>query len=216
MVNCIHNMSIISVEGSIGAGKTTFLKEVQKAGYHVLFEPVDSWSSEMIDDLSMIELYYKDKAKYGFAFQMYVLQSRVQHLLAAIQNHKDTIIITERCPMSDSKIFAEMMHEQGIINDYSYSVYKKWYAFVQTILPPITGVVYLRVSPETCVQRIMKRNRNGESLIDSSYLNQLHNKHESWLMHPGDVPVCVVDGNGHVPNVAQLKEFIEELASNSA
>jgi len=205
-------MPIISLEGSIGAGKTTFLKQVEQAGYHVLYEPVDKWNSDMIDGSSMFELYYKDKTRYGFPFQMYVLQSRVQHLLETIRDlPENAVLVTERCPLTDCKIFAEMMHAEGFINDYSFRVYTKWYEFTRAILPPIVGVAYLRVSPDVCVQRILKRNRSGEALIDLNYLKTLHTKHEDWLMKPGDLPVCVIDGDGSVPDVAKLSDFISQL-----
>lgn len=206
-------MSIISIEGSIGAGKTTFLRNIERAGYTVMYEPVDSWSSEMIHGSSMFELYYKDKNKYGFAFQMLALQSRVQHLIDTINHNPTKIIITERCPLTDYKVFAEMMYEQGIINDYSFRVYKKWYDFTKSILPPVAGIVYLRVTPDVCVQRILKRNRNGEERIDLNYLKALHDKHEQWLQHYTEVPTLILNGNGEVPDVSALTAFIGQLCS---
>jgi deoxyadenosine/deoxycytidine kinase len=209
------NPIIISVEGCIGAGKTTFLKELEKAGYCVVYEPVDEWTKESIqceggESKSMFELYYEDKCKYGFAFQMYVLQSRVHHFIRAIQDNPGKVIITERCPLTDHKVFAEMMYEQGIIDQYSYKVYKKWFDLMTTtVLPKVSALVYLRVNPEVCVQRILKRNRNGESRIDLNYLNCLQTKHEEWLMlSSSDVPIKVIDGNGTVPSPEVIADFV--------
>lgn len=206
-------MPIFSVEGGIGAGKTTFLAELEEAGYRVLCEPVDKWTSDMMDGKSMFELFYEDKNKYGFAFQMYVLQSRIQYIIDTVASFPDDIIIIERCPLTDCKVFAEMMHEEGIINDYDFRVYKKWQEFCMALIPPMAGIVYLRVSPEICVQRIMKRGRSGEQHIDLNYIKLLHKKHEEWLMNlvPTDPSVLVIDGDGPVPSAREFADFIETM-----
>lgn len=204
-------MPIFSIEGSIGAGKSTFLRELENAGYKVLYEPVNDWSEKNVDNTSMLELYYSDKKKYGFAFQMYVLQSRVSYLLDIIKNNPDEVIIIERCPMTDKKIFAEMMFDNGILNSYEFHVYNTWYVFLTSILPDITGYIYLQVNPGVCIQRIINRNRSGESLIDVNYIQSLHERHESWLMQSTDTPVCLIDGNGSIPSPEQVSIFIASL-----
>jgi deoxyadenosine/deoxycytidine kinase len=200
-------MPIFSVEGSIGAGKTTFLKSLEDSGYKVLYEPVDDWTSKKSSGMSMLEHYYSDKQKYGFAFQMYVFQSRIQHLLKLVETNPNAIIITERCYLTDKNIFAEMMYEQNILNQYEYDVYNEWYMFISKLVPKIDGIIYLQVKPGICIERIIKRNRKGESSIDLNYINCLNEKHESWL-NSYDNPICIVDGNGSVPTVDQVNYFI--------
>jgi deoxyadenosine/deoxycytidine kinase len=205
-------MPLLSVEGSIGAGKTTFLAVLESMGHRVIYEPVDEWSTETIGGCSMLEHYYKDKSKYGFAFQMYVLQSRVKRMNDVISQHPNAVIITERCPLTDYHVFATMMHQRGIIDDYSFHVYKRWFEFMKGVIPPIDGVVYLRVSPETCVKRIVQRARQGEGLIDLGYLHDLHTRHETWLMNEEKtVPICVIDGDGDVPVGTAIDAFLARL-----
>lgn len=205
-------MPIFSIEGSIGAGKSTFLSELEKVGYKVLYEPVSDWMQKGIDGTSsMLELYYADKKRYGFAFQMYVLQSRISHLLKIIKDNPDETIIIERCPETDKRIFAEMMFNNEILNPYEYHVYNTWYSFLTSVLPSIDGIIYLQVKPGTCIQRIINRNRSGESLIDINYIQSLHEKHEEWLLHSTDIPVCLVNGDGDIPGTDQVTSFITGL-----
>lgn len=204
-------MPIFSIEGSIGAGKSTFLREFENAGYKVMYEPVSDWSKKKDDNSeSMLELYYSDKKKYGFAFQMYVLQSRISYLLDTINSNPNELIIIERCPMTDKKIFAEMMYDSGVLNSYEYHVYNTWYSFLTSILPEIDGYIYLQVNPGVCIQRIINRNRSGESLIDVNYIQSLHERHETW-MSDSNTPVCLVDGNGSIPGIEQVTAFIASL-----
>lgn len=209
-------MLVFSVEGSIGAGKTTFLRELESKGYYVFTEPVDEWTSTMVDGVSMLETFYNDKKKYGFSFQMYVLQSRVKHLMNALSTvPDDAVVIIERCPMTDKNIFAEMMYQSGIFSDYEYYVYNTWYSFLIDMVPPLNGLIYLQVEPGICVDRIMKRNRDGEELIDLHYIQTLNDKHNKWLINEAEksvIPITVINGNGSIPDTSLVDDFVKRIS----
>ena len=69
------------LEGNIGSGKSTFLKELQKYFPNIKFinEPVETWES-IVDESgnNMIENYYKDNKKYAFSFQVMAYGTRVR------------------------------------------------------------------------------------------------------------------------------------------
>ena len=46
---------------------------------------------------------------------------------------------------------------------------------------PLTGVIYLTISPEDCAQRIKTRGRPGEENIPMEYLEKCHKYHQLWL-----------------------------------
>jgi deoxyguanosine kinase len=195
---------IFTIEGNIGAGKSSLLKLLEDVKFDiehvVVYEPVDEWMNAKPDPdgPSIFELYYKDKMRYGFMFQMYALQTRIKHIAEVVNDNPGKIIICERCHLTDYEIFAKMLHEQSIINDSEYFVYKSWYNFmVQTTGAHINGVIYLKVNPDICVKRIIKRNRQGEEAIDIDYIKQLHEQHEHWLgnVNVEKEDVYVVDGN---------------------
>ena len=67
-------MKIISIEGNIGSGKSTFLKYLKEhlASDKIWFldEPVDDWFSIVdTNDKHIIERYYDDQKKYAFRFK---------------------------------------------------------------------------------------------------------------------------------------------------
>ena len=211
-------VKLVSLEGSIGAGKSTFLKSLEDLNipdFHVLYEPVDQWNVTIEPNTrNMFEMYYNDKKKYGFSFQMFVLQTRVQHLVDFVKGldpQKDIIIVSERCPLTDYNIFADMMYSQGYMSDYDFVVYKKWYDYIVSSIPfEISALLYLRVDPNVCVERIMKRARSGEEKIDLHYLLMLHQKHEVWL-NATNLPMLVLDGNGPLPDTQPVIDFINGL-----
>lgn len=194
---------IITIEGNIGSGKSTLLSLCENLKFTkphiVVFEQVADWTSvKDSSGESIFDLYYKDKERYCYVFQTYVLMSRVSHMLEILRENKDKIVICERSFMTDLEIFAKTLFENGDMTEMEYNVYVSWHKLVrQTCDVPIVGQIYLRCSPEMCLTRIEKRNRQSEHLIEMDYLRDLHMKHEEWLMNTGSnlLPTLVVDGN---------------------
>jgi deoxyadenosine/deoxycytidine kinase len=196
---------IITLEGNIGAGKTSILKAIEQLKlskpHIVYFEPVDEWMSFKMEgcNKSLFELYYEDKKQYGFTFQMFALLTRMRHLLNVIETNPNKVIICERCYLTDNEIFAKMLKTDGTITDLDYHVYEAWFRFIESMIRPnIVGILYLRATPNVCVNRIIKRDRAGEDKIDISYIKRLHQQHEDWLINRTNVvgqPVHIINGD---------------------
>lgn len=211
---------IVSIEGSIGAGKTTLLKILENEKFtkdHIVFyEPVDEWMSYVPtgSSTSLFEMFYNDKKKYSFIFQMYALQSRFSNMLKIAEQNPDKLIICERSHLTDYQIFAKMLHDDGLINDLEYDIYKRWFTLVcDNISQNISATVYLRVTPDVCVTRIAKRNRKGEDNIDIKYINHLHTLHDEWLLNATNN--FVVDGNNTTVDVRSIVDYINSIVHNS-
>ena len=50
-------------------------------------------------------------------------------------------------------------------------------------------LVYLRASPDTCLERLQKRSRKEEASVPIEYLEDLHLLHEDWLISQDKFPV---------------------------
>ena len=214
---------LVFLEGGVAVGKSTLLSKLEKRGYKVIYEPVDAWMNMRVkpDSESLFELYYKDKKRYGFMFQMVALQSRIAHINEIVQEAQakagDTLLICERSFFTDHQVFAKMLLEQTIITDEEYYVYKMWYDYLLTLInPTVSGIIYLKASPEVCASRIVKRGRQGEEGIDLEYLRQLDKQHENWLINePSNFPVHVIDGNvENLEVTSDLVDFLDALVIN--
>lgn len=80
---CFHKKKIISVEGNIGAGKSTYLrilKEELKVPFELVPEPVNQWEKigNNNKNVNLLELFYKDPKKWGYTFQSYCFYSRLK------------------------------------------------------------------------------------------------------------------------------------------
>jgi len=182
----IYTMPIVSVEGNIGSGKSTVLKAMRERysdiGVPIVYvdEPVSQWEQiKSKEGKNMIELFYANPSKYAFSFQMMAYISRLTMIRAAVQANPNSIILTERCLLTDYNIFASMLHEQGQMLDEEFTIYKTWFhTFQQEI--PVHSIVYIRCKPTTAFTRCKKRARVGEE-IPLEYLTQCHEKHETWM-----------------------------------
>jgi deoxycitidine kinase/deoxyguanosine kinase len=214
---------LVSLDGNIGSGKSTtwnLLKEAYKGcdDVHFVEEPVDSWRH--IKDEAGVPIltnFYKDKRAFAFRFQMMAYISRLALLRQTVRKNagRCRVIITERSVETDRNIFAKMLYDSGDIAHDEYAIYNMWFdEFVRDL--PVAGLVYIRADPETCMQRITKRGREGES-IPLEYIQKCHDYHDAWIN--GDMTQCkklVIDANPEIgvtanQRISEIKQFIDQL-----
>ena len=100
--------------------------------------------------------FYKNQEKYAFSFQMMAYISRIASLRKTIRENPDSIIICERSVYTDFNVFAKMLYDDGKIEEVNYIIYKQWFdEFTQDA--PITGTIYLKVSPDVCSENYKKK-----------------------------------------------------------
>jgi deoxyadenosine/deoxycytidine kinase len=178
---------IISIEGNIGAGKTTILEELKTRmgdSSYIIFvkEPVDIWETVRDEDgKTILEKFYEDSKKYAFQFQVMALTTRLSLIRNTIRENPDCkVIICERSVDADMQIFAKMLYADGIISYIDYKIYcllakEHSHDFV------VDGYVYINADAEVCHNRVTKRSRTGESQIELAYLQKCKKYHDDWL-----------------------------------
>ena len=192
-------MKIFTIEGNIGSGKSTIIERLkeQNTKWYFLPEPVDIWNT--ITDSSgvtILEKYYLDKKRYSFSFQMMAYITRLSQIRQAIKNlPEDTNIITERCLYTDLNVFAKMLYDSGLIEEIEYSIYLKW--FHEFIDFKLTGLIYIKTTPDVCLDRIRSRNRKGEENIPISYLIDCHEYHDNWITFE-NASKLILNGNSEI------------------
>jgi deoxyadenosine/deoxycytidine kinase len=221
-MNRIH---ILSIEGNIGSGKSTFLKHLKlnlnlnEDKYKIIFvdEPVSLW--ENIKDetgKNMIEKFYENPTKYAFPFQVMAFTTRLIYLKKSIEdalqeNHdKKIIIITERSLHTDCYVFAELLKKQNNIEDVCFQIYMQLFNEF-SLNYPISTLIYIDTVPTICYERIKKRSRSGEEIININYLTQCHEEHENYIyIKMKNVNNVVIDGTLNIKeNPEILNEWLE-------
>lgn len=207
---------IVSLEGNIGSGKSTLLAQVV-GDFDILPEPVEKWTAPLpcLGQSSMLQEYYQDPSN-SFAFQMYVLKTRLDQVLAVAPGRA---ILSERCMSSHDAIFATRARLRGDIGDVQWVTYRGWVDSTSRLSGERTphGVVYLRTSPAVCALRQQGRDRGAEADLPDDLLEHLHTEHDAYVrgLSERGVPVMLVDGDGDPagdPKVLRMiSSFVHEL-----
>jgi deoxyadenosine/deoxycytidine kinase len=178
---------IISIEGNIGAGKTTIVQELNKefnGAKNIIFvkEPVDIWETITDNDgQTILQKFYAEPSKYAFQFQVMALTTRLSLIRETIKNNPDCeILICERSVDADKEIFAKMLHDDGLITDLDYKIYSLMSTEHAKDFT-VAGHIYINADADICFNRIHKRSRNGEGGIELSYLEKCKKYHDEWL-----------------------------------
>ena len=214
---------IISFDGNIGSGKSTKVKDIEE--YYkaqgrddIIFiqEPVDSWNTVVDENgVTILSNYYKDQKRFAFRLQMLAYISRLSLLRDAVKKGYK-YIITERCVGTDRNVFSKMLYDKGDIEHDEYTIYKKWYEeFISDV--PIGAIVYIKASPETCLERVNIRAREGEN-IPLDYLKECSKYHDEWI-DSENIPKLVINADIDLKNnpeanlgvLQQIDAFINSL-----
>lgn len=220
-INTHLNYTIISIEGNIGSGKTTLLQNLKneyKNNDQIIFlkEPVDEWNNiKDSNGTTILEKFYLDQEKYSFPFQMMAYISRLNLLcdnLKKLDPSKKYTIITERSLNTDKYVFAKMLFESGKMEDVCYQIYLNWFdAFSKNL--PINKIIYVKVDPETCHNRIKKRSREGEETISLDYLIKCSKYHDIMIDETNtNTKKIILNGNIDIyNNTNQLNDWTHEI-----
>ena len=174
----------IAVVGNIGAGKTTLTEMLAK---HYNWDPL----YETVDNNPYLEDFYNDMKRWSFNLQVYFLNSRFQQIIE-IQKVKKNII-QDRTIYEDAYIFAENLHEMGLMPSRDYENYKSIFENITAFIRPPDLVIYLKASVPTLVENIQRRGREYEAGIRLDYLQKLNNKYEKWITHYNKGKVLILD-----------------------
>ncbi len=204
--------SIVFV-GLIGIGKTTAANNLEKAlrlshglSSKVLHEPVEYWKSS-----GLLNKFYQDMKRWAYTFQQMAFSSRLQLFLDVAWATTD-LTISDGTVLMDRHAFTEMLHEDGLIDDFEFEMYLKSFADWKVMVPAADPniFIYLKADATVALEQIKKRDRTEESTIPIEYLWKLQRKIETMLDRPEIRDrVIVVDANQDED--ALIKEVITRL-----
>jgi deoxycitidine kinase len=101
---------------------------------------------------------------------------------------------SERSIWTDRYVFGRMCIEDNKMNSIEKECYHYWFNWLEKKFnKKPSGIIYIRCSPEKCMERIHKRGRNEENNIPLEYLQKLHDCHEEWLNNWKITPVITID-----------------------
>jgi deoxyguanosine kinase len=206
LIQRLKTKKIYSLEGNIGAGKTTILKLIAQSFDSVQFveEPVNQWTN--LNGCNLLEKFYSNPGRWGYSFEFYSMLTKLKNLIMAAKTDKPIIVI-ERSLISN-KAFIDASHELGKLDSMEYAMLINTYNFyLENVFPVLTGIIYINTPVDVCVKRIAKRNRDGECEIDKGYLKLLKQKFDD-LSKEYKEKCHVIDG------LYDLREDVNQISND--
>lgn len=167
----------IVIDGNIGAGKTTQLGLLEKAGYTVRREAIHDWP---------LEEFYANPTRWAF-----LLHTRI--LLTNQPGSQDCpIVLFERSLSSSRWVFWEVLKKDGHVTSKEDETYSALYD--KHVWHPDL-FIYLNKSPERCLEHIKGRYQPGDQgAITLDYLQKLDIEYRKML---STLPckILIIDAN---------------------
>jgi len=106
----------------------------------------------------------------------------------------------------------ENLYDSKLMPGVDYAVLSEWFDWITAnTAVNVDLIVYLRASPNTCMERLRGRNRHEETGIPMEYLESLHELHDDWLIrqrkYKAPAPVLVINADKDLP---QLQRDIDD------
>jgi deoxyadenosine/deoxycytidine kinase len=201
-----HNLKYIVVEGPIGVGKTSLAQRLSdEFGSTLLLEHVD--------DNPFLERFYQNPREAALSTQLYFLLQRTKQL----QDFKQADIFTP-VHVADFLIEKDRLFAQVTLNASEYELYEQIYSHLTIDAPKPDLVVYLQAPVEVLLQRIRKRGRGYERLVESAYLEQLNEAYAKFFYDYDAAPCLIVNASDidFINNDQDYEQLLGEILNTEA
>jgi deoxyguanosine kinase len=198
--------SYIVVEGPIGVGKTSLARRL-----------AESFDAELLleapEENPFLERFYQDPRGAALPTQLFFLMQRVRQLEALRQGD-----IFKPVRVADFLVEKDRLFAQVTLDDAEHGLYEQVYGQLTLDAPKPDLVIYLQAPVEVLMERVARRGRSYERLMDRAYLHRLSEAYASFFYHYDDAPLLIVNAGGidwvsREQDYRQLLEFIRGMGA---
>lgn len=191
----------ITIEGNIGAGKTTLAHLLSKH-YHARLV------LEEFADNPFLAKFYENPAQYAFPVELFFMAERFKQLKDLIQQ-KD---LFNQLTISDYLFTKCLLFAKVTLPDDEFRLYQRLFDIIhqQLIQPDI--LIYLHAPVSKLQQNIKKRNRSYEQAIPDEYLFNLQETYTHYIKQH-NIKTLFIDASNadFLHNETQLQTIIDAL-----
>lgn len=162
---------VVEVEGNIASGKSTLTLAIKKLLNTAKLERTEVFAEQVNN--TFLGAFYNDTKRFSFAFQMYMLTTRLYQVDEASRQAKQEgkFVMLDRGAVGDA-VFATLNHDMKNMDDQELGIY---HSVCQQRNPNLSAKVdlmlYLDVDPSECYRRVHSERKNeAEETIPLAYL----------------------------------------------
>jgi deoxyadenosine/deoxycytidine kinase len=185
----------ISIEGNIGAGKTTLATRMSKQFNTRLI-------LEQFEDNSFLPKFYEDPSRYAFPLELSFLADRFQQLKSqlAVQDLFHPVTI------ADYFILKSLIFAKKTLNSEEFTLYSRLFSIIENVLPKPDLLVYLYLDISRLQSNIRLRGRVYEQKIEDEYLQRIQEGYLDYIRQQQGLRVLLIDTN-HLDFVAHEADY---------
>lgn len=172
----------ITIEGNIGAGKTTLANKI-----------ADDFNAKLIlerfADNPFLPKFYKDNTRYAFPLEMSFLADRYQQLsddLAQYDLFKDFVV-------ADYDVFKSLIFAKITLQQEEFTLYRKLFNIMYKELVKPDLYIYLHQNTDRLLANIKKRGRHYEQSIAAGYLEKINEGYAEFMRSQQNLNVLLID-----------------------
>lgn len=174
----------ICIEGSIGAGKTSFCK--------LLHEQFNCrMILEEFDDNPFLPFFYEDPDRFAFTVELFFMTERHKQL----QRNLISQDLFSSFTISDYIFIKTLLFARKNLSEEEYRLFQKMFNVLNASFPTPDIIVYFHRSVENLMKFIRKRGRSYESNITEEYLVNVQNSYFEYFKNITSFPVLILDLN---------------------
>lgn len=166
--------SFLTIEGNIGAGKTTLARMLAKHYNSRLI-------LEEFADNPFLPRFYKEPDKYAFPLELFFMAERYKQLKDVL-NGRD---IFKNNVISDYMFTKSLLFARITLSEEEFRIYQRLFEIINPQLIQPDLLVYLHVPVKRLQENIHKRGRSYELNMKDDYLFRLQNTYMEYIkQHP--------------------------------
>lgn len=183
MIKKNNSNKAIVIDAVVGAGKTVYMEMLSKEMKIPCFE-------EPVQDNPILDRFYHDRKRYSFPLQIFFLNRRFRMLKEAAELGKPTLM--DRSIYGDV-IFAKLLYEEGNMDKDEYMLYRELLMNMLEHVEAPKLMIYLKIDTDSAIERIRKRGRDYEQIVEREYWETLNWEYESYFAEYNLSPLLVID-----------------------
>ncbi|ANH80142.1 deoxynucleoside kinase [Niabella ginsenosidivorans] len=168
----------ITIEGNIGAGKTTLATALSKKLNARLV-------LEAFADNPFLPKFYEHPQQYAFPLELFFMAERYKQLQELLAQRS----IFQKLTISDYLFTKSLLFAKVTLSEDEYKLYQRLFEIVQQQLVQPQLLIYLHAPVRKLQENIKKRQRSYEQKIPDDYL---YNIQETYLQYIKQLPFPIL------------------------
>ena len=194
--------NFITIEGCIGAGKTTLAQKL-----------ADDFNGKLIleefESNPFLPKFYEDPERHAFSVELYFMAERFKHLKKLLSEGD----IFKSFTVSDFLFQKSLIFATNNLKEDEAKLYRMLFDIINLSLPKPDIVLYLYASVDKLQQNIQKRGRDYERNISNDYLENIQQAYLEYFKLQSHSRVVLLNTSdlNFVENRRDYDEVIEIL-----